>query len=113
MINSLIFIKLGPLIKSEKITNDNLEKFLGSQNEEIKKNIKNKMWTNFGKTFVEYFFLNEFKNINSYVDIKGEEILNKIKMENKPVIFVSGHFANFEFMSMELTKKNINLATIY
>jgi KDO2-lipid IV(A) lauroyltransferase len=31
----------------------------------------------------------------------------------KPVIFVSGHFANFELMSMEITKKNINLATIY
>ncbi len=110
---SLVFIKLGPLIKSEKITNDNLEKFLGSQHEDIKKNIKNKMWTNFGKTFVEYFFLNKFENTNFCVDIKGEEILNKIKMENKPVIFVSGHFANFEFMSMELTKKNINLATIY
>ncbi|MDA8771383.1 lysophospholipid acyltransferase family protein, partial [Candidatus Pelagibacter bacterium] len=27
--------------------------------------------------------------------------------------FVSGHFANFELMSMEITKKNINLATIY
>ena len=29
------------------------------------------------------------------------------------MIFVSGHFGNFELMSMELTKKNINLATIY
>ena len=36
-----------------------------------------------------------------------------IKVSNKPVIFVSGHFANFELMSMELTKKNIKLATIY
>ena len=33
--------------------------------------------------------------------------------ENKPVIFISGHFANFELMSMEITKKNIQLATIY
>ena len=33
--------------------------------------------------------------------------------KKKPVIFVSGHFANFELMSMELTKNNINLATIY
>ena len=33
--------------------------------------------------------------------------------KNKPVIFVSGHFANFELMSMEITKKNIQLATIY
>ena len=33
--------------------------------------------------------------------------------EKKPVIFISGHFANFELMSMEITKKKINLATIY
>ena len=33
--------------------------------------------------------------------------------KNKPVIFVSGHFANFELMSMEITKKKIDLATIY
>ena len=34
-------------------------------------------------------------------------------MEKKPVIFVSGHFANYELMSMEIAKKNIKLATIY
>ena len=33
--------------------------------------------------------------------------------ENKPVIFISGHFANFELMSMEMAKKNLKLATIY
>ena len=33
--------------------------------------------------------------------------------KKKPVIFVSGHFANYELMSMEITKKNIKLATIY
>ena len=29
------------------------------------------------------------------------------------MIFVSGHFSNFELMSMEITKNNIPLATIY
>ena len=39
--------------------------------------------------------------------------MENIFQNNKPVIFVSGHFANFELMSMEITKKNVNLATIY
>jgi len=110
---SFIFNKIGPVIKSEKITNNNLEKFLGAQNLDVKNKIKVKMWKNYGKTFVEYLFLNKFRNKNSHIKIKGEEILNRIKEKNKPVIFVSGHFANFELMSMELTKRNINLATIY
>ena len=110
---SSIFNLLGSHIKSEKIINDNLEKFLGHQNENIKKDIKSKMWANYGKTFVEYLFLKKFKSTNSHIEIKGEEILRNIQKNNKPVIFVSGHFANFELMSMELTKRNIKLATIY
>ena len=108
-----IFQIIGPLIKSEKTINKNLEKFLSSYNEEQKKNIKKTMWSNYGKTFVEYLFLNKFRKDNSHINFKGKEILKSIINKNKPVIFVSGHFANFELMSMELTRETINLATIY
>ena len=108
-----IFQIIGPLIKSEKTINVNLEKFLSSYNEEQKKNIKKKMWSNYGKVFVEYLFLNKFRKDNSHINFKGKEILKSIINKNKPVIFVSGHFANFELMSMELTRETINLATIY
>ena len=47
------------------------------------------------------------------MQLMNEEILLRISEERKPVIFISGHFANFELMSMEITKKNIQLATIY
>ena len=110
---SFLFNRVGPLVKSDQIINSNLEKFLGPKNTELKNNIKIKMWSNYGKTFVEYLYLKKFNRDSSHIKIKGEEILNKIKKSNKPVIFVSGHFANFELMSMELTKRNINLATIY
>ena len=108
-----IFQMIGPLIKSEKTINENLEKFLSSYYEEQKKNIKKTMWSNYGKTFVEYLFLNKFRKNNSHINFKGKEILKSIINKNKPVIFVSGHFANFELMSMELTRETINLATIY
>ena len=110
---SFLFNTIGPHIKSQQTINNNLEKFLGIQNDDIKNNIKHKMWNNYGKTFVEYLYLKKFRNNNNHIDIKGEEILNKIQQSNKPVIFVSGHFANFELMSMELTKRNHKLATIY
>jgi len=71
------------------------------------------MWSNYGKTFVEYLYLNRFRKENSHIKIKSEYILQNIIETNKPVIFVSGHFANFELMSMELTRKKINLATVY
>ena len=71
------------------------------------------MWKNYGMTFVEYIFLNSFRKESSHVTIKGREIIQNVYQGNKPVIFVSGHFANFELMSMEITKNKIPLATIY
>jgi len=111
---STIFRIFGPLIKSKTIINDNLQKVLGATSDEKKETIISNMWSNYGKIFVEYIFLSKFKKSSLHINlVKGEEILSKIKDKNKPVIFISGHFANFELMSMEITKRNINLATIY
>ena len=110
---SKIFQKIGPLVKSDKITDQNLEKYLGNYNEGKKDNIKLDMWSNYGKTFVEYLFLKKFRNNKDHIQIKGEENLKDIINANKQVIFISGHFANFELMSMELTKRKVKLATIY
>ena len=110
---SNIFIILAPLFKSKKIINKNLSIF----NSEISKKEKDKiiltMWKNYGMTFIEYVFLNYFQKNNSHIKILGENNLQKIIEKNKPVIFVSGHFANYELMSMEIVKKKIKLATIY
>ena len=110
---SYIFNKIGPLIKSKEVIEENLERILGSLDHDNKHKIISKMWSNYSSTFVEYLFLNNFKKNSQHITIKGEEILNKIIQANKPVIFISGHFSNFELMSMELTKRKIKLATIY
>ena len=110
---SNFFFKIGPLIKSTKIINNNInickESGLNLDKEKITKN----MWKNYGMTFIEYIFLEYFKKNHSHVILKGEKVLSLIKNQKKPVIFVSGHFANFELMSMEITKNEIKLATIY
>ena len=57
--------------------------------------------------------MNKFRKNNSHINLIGEENLLQVLQNQKPVIFISGHFANFELMSMEITKHNISLATIY
>jgi Kdo2-lipid IVA lauroyltransferase/acyltransferase len=110
---SSIFFYMGPFFKSKKIINKNLNIFSKSISNTTKDEIIKDMWKNYGMTFIEYVFLNYFRKNNSQVEIIGEANLAKIRKKNKPVIFVSGHFANFELMSMEITKKQIALATIY
>ena len=110
---SNIFFLIGPLFKSRKIIEKNLKIFSIKVSNVDKKKIINEMWKNYGKTFIEYIYLDKFRKKNTHITFKGEENLAEIVEKKKPVIFISGHFANFELMSMEITKKNIPLATIY
>ncbi|MDC3127330.1 lysophospholipid acyltransferase family protein [Candidatus Pelagibacter bacterium] len=110
---SFIFKVIGPAIRSNKVSFKNLEIFSKGISNFKKKEIINSMWSNYGMTFIEYLFLKKFRNENSHIKILGLNILEKVISDNKPVIFISGHFANFELMSMELTKRNVKLATIY
>ena len=110
---SHIFLLIGPIFKSKKIINKNLDIFLSKVPNLEKRNIVKEMWKNYGMTFIEYVFLKKLRENKTHIILKGEENLIKIKNEKKPIIFISGHFANFELMSMEITKNNIPLATIY
>ena len=108
-----LFSLIGPIFKSKKIITNNLNIFSNKNSFIDEKKIINIMWKNYGMTFVEYVFLNYFRKQDSHLKIKNKQNLLKIPQEKKPVIFISGHFANFELMSMEITKNKIPLATIY
>ena len=110
---SFVFSIFGSFFRSNEIVKKNLEIFSSNISDEEKNKIIKKMWENYGMTFIEYMFLKKLRENKSNIIIKGEKNLLLIKKNKKPVIFVSGHFANFEMMSMEITKKNIKLATIY
>ena len=110
---SNIFLIFGKYFRSQKIIYQNLKIFNKNLSDREKKSIVTQMWRNFGMTFVEYVFLNRFKKNKSHLEIVGEKNLEKVIKTNEPVIFVSGHFANFELMSMEIVRKKIKLATIY
>ena len=110
---SYLFLKIGHNFKSKKLIESNLNIYSKSLTEIKRDEIISGMWKNYGKTFIEYIFLNYFKKNNTHMKIEGADKLENILELKKPVIFVSGHFANYELMSMEIVKKNINLATIY
>ena len=110
---AFLFSTVGPIFKSKKIIKNNLSIYSNKISYLEEKKIIDNMWKNYGMTFIEYIFLNSFRKNNSHITIKNEKVLLSIIDDKKPVIFVSGHFANFELMSMEITKKNISLATIY
>ena len=110
-----LFEKIGPLFRSKKIIYSNIKKALPRISEEEINKITRSMWNNYGRVFAEYMFIKDFREgkLVSKIEVDGQEILDEIKKLNKQVIFVSGHFSNFELMAMHLEKSGINLTAIY
>ena len=105
----------GPFFRSKKIIEKNISFAFPDKNQNFKKVMMNKMWSSYGKILAEYMFIKNFRDNNSdkFLKIKGQEILERIKNSNNPVIFISGHFDNFELMAMHIEKSGIDLAAIY
>ncbi len=112
---SKLFLIVGPFFRSEKIIEKNISLAFSNHDNQSKKEIANKMWKSYGKILAEYMFIKKFREIESekFLNIKGQEILSEIKNSNEPVIFVSGHFDNFELMAMHIEKSGIDVAAIY
>ena len=114
-LGAYIFSKLGHLFRSKKVLNQNLRNInLSEANNNYKKFI-NKIWANYGRIFADYTSIIDFRknNLEKFITVEGTDILKKIKTENKPVVFISGHFNNFELMAMIIEKNGINLSAIY
>tara|TARA_B100000787_G_scaffold62976_1_gene46225 strand:- start:62 stop:922 length:861 start_codon:yes stop_codon:yes gene_type:complete len=114
-ISGKLFEVFGPIFRSKKLIQSNIQKAIPKISLMKVKIVTKDMWNNYGRTLSEYMFLKGFRNnkYKSNINIVGKEILEKIKLENTPVIFVSGHFSNFELMAMEIDKSGINLSAIY
>ena len=112
---SKIFLIFGPFFRSKKIIENNISLVFPQSNFEFKKKIMNNMWKSYGKILAEYIFIKRFRNINTqkFLEIKGQKILDQVKISKNPVIFISGHFDNFELMAMHIEKSGIDLAAIY
>ena len=114
-LGALIGGLLGPFFRSKKRIISNIKKALPDIGEKNIELIIKKMWKNYGRILSEYVFIKNFRNLEyqKFLTIEGKEILTEIKYSNEPVVFVSGHFNNFELMAMEIEKAGINLAAIY
>ena len=114
-ISGKIFELFGPIFRSKQIIKSNIQRAIPEIDTKEINNIKKDMWNNYGRTLSEYMFLKNFRNnkLESNIYLEGSEILEQIRHEKLPVIFVSGHFSNFELMAMQIEKSGINLAAIY
>jgi KDO2-lipid IV(A) lauroyltransferase len=106
----------GPLFRKKTIAKKNILIAFPDLNEKSINEMIERMWKNIGRIFGEYIHINKF----SIIDLKKIKIgfANKnnfeiLKKNNKPVVFFSGHFANFELMAKCLQELGFNIGAIY
>jgi KDO2-lipid IV(A) lauroyltransferase len=106
----------GPLFRKKIIAKKNILIAFPDLNENSINEMIDRMWKNIGRIFGEYIHINKF----SIKDLKKIKIgfANKnnfeiLKKNNKPVVFFSGHFANFELMAKCLQELGFNIGAIY
>ena len=105
----------GPLFRNRKIILNNLAESNIGKNDKERNIIVKSMWGNYGRILAEYQYMEDFRNnkLEKFIKIDGLGILEEIKIKKKQVIFISGHFNNFELMAMYLEKSGIRLGAIY
>ena len=113
--SSWLLKNFGPFFRSKIIIEKNILKAFPAINQKDLRKIITSMWGNYGRILSEYVFLKNFRKsqFKNNLEIVGQDILEEIKKEDKPVIFISGHFSNFELMAMHIEKSGVNLAVIY
>ena len=104
----------GPLFRKKTIAKKNILIAFPDLNEKSINWMIDRMWKNIGRIFGEYIHINKF----SVIDQKKIVFANKnnieiLKKNNKPIVFFSGHFANFELMAKCLQELGFNIGAIY
>ncbi len=114
MLGFLIGKYLGPIFRSKELIINNLEKANIDKKNNFEK-IASNVLGNYGRIFSEYVHLKNFKNdsLKKYFSIEGLDYLKNIKKNGEKVVFISGHFNNFELMAMQIEKAGVECAAIY
>jgi KDO2-lipid IV(A) lauroyltransferase len=73
------------------------------------------MWDNLGRTIAEYAHLDAFSTNgkNPRLTIENAERINAARSTGKSIIFLSGHFANWEVMPIAATSLGIEGGAVY
>lgn len=107
---------VGPLVRPiSRRAEDNLRMIFPDWDEAKVRRVTAGVWENLGRTAAEFNHLEDLVPFgsDSRVDVVGEERLRMIARGARPAIFVSGHFANWEVMSIAFHAAGVEYATVY
>jgi KDO2-lipid IV(A) lauroyltransferase len=105
-----LFRRLGPLTSSHRIAARNVDLAFPELSEADRAALLSDQWENLGRTFFEFPLTDRLLD---RFEVEGGEKLVAIGAQKRPTVFVSGHFANWEVMSMAIVRAGIVCQVTY
>ena len=108
-----IFRSLGPLTRADRVAEINLRIAFPQASDAELKLLLRAQWTELGRSMAEFAILDRIVADTSRLEIDGEARLAAIAAAGKPVVFISGHFSNFEVMAAALLRAGVTCQITY
>ena len=112
-LGALISETLSIWFKANRVAKKNLKNIYPNLSNKEIANITKKIWNNLGRNIAEFPHITNMNKAELFnlVEIKNKKILEKYK--NKPVLFITAHYSNWEIANILLHHLGFEMNTIY
>jgi KDO2-lipid IV(A) lauroyltransferase len=110
---AFLFRKLGPLTGVSRVAERNLRiVFPDADDDEINR-LLHAQWEEFGRWVAEFSIVDRIVADRSRIKVTGVTRLREIAESAGPVVFISGHFSNFEIMAAAIVEAGVPCQITY
>lgn len=106
---------IGPLLPVSKVADANLRLAMPELDAAARRRIVRGVWENLGRTATEFAHVPNLRRTESGPgwEVVGEEVLRAVNTPGMPVIFVSGHFGNWEVLPLAVAAFGRQMSSFY
>ncbi|MBL8555138.1 MAG: lysophospholipid acyltransferase family protein [Phenylobacterium sp.] len=105
--------RLGPLTTAHRVAERNIRIAFPHLTDAEVKTLLQEQWTELGRSLAEFAILDRVVADESRLAIEGEALLGAIAAGERPVVFISGHFSNFEMMAAAMVRCGVRVQVTY
>lgn len=111
--------KIGPRVSRHKLALDNLRRAYPEKSAAELEAVALDMWGNMARLAVEYVFIDKLFDFDperpgeGRVEVCGIETFLRIREDDRPHIFFTGHIGNFEFLPVAAAAFGLNLHVLF
>ena len=112
-IGGRLFRLLGPVTRAHRTARTNIRLAFPELSESEMRALLDAQWDNFGRYVAEFPIVDRLTPEAGRVVVEGAERLQSIATSGRPVVFVSGHFANMEVMAAVIVRAGVDCDITY